>query len=189
MSNKQAVKLKKGDFISHAEDAWLVTKTDFYNPGKGSALMKVKIKNISTGKVIDYTYKSNETVDLAEVSGSYMQFLYREGGKLIFMDNESFEQFEMDPENIGNLAGYLTEGAEYYIYVYNNMAVNLNFKGNQKIAIKYTEPAVKGNTANNARKDAELETGAKILVPQFINIGDVVEVNPETEEYIGRVNS
>lgn len=189
MASKQAVKLKKGDFVLHSDDAWLVIKTDFYNPGKGSALMKVKIKNVTTGKVIDYTFKSVETVDLAEVNGSYMQYLYPQDGKLLFMENDTFEQYEMDPENIGDYVNYIKEGGEYYIYVYDNQAVNLTFKGNQKLKVAYTEPAVKGNTANNARKEAKLETGAIVLVPQFINIGEVIEVNPDEGEYIGRVNS
>lgn len=188
MASKEAVKLKKGDFVEYEGDIWAIAKTDFYNPGKGSALMKVKIRHPQSGKVIDHTYKSNEQVEMAEVSGSEMQFLYNDGTNLAFMDNQNFEQYELPVEIVAESAGYLKEGENYYVYVHNEIPLNINLGGSVSLEVTQAEEVVKGNTTGNLKKEVTLETGAKIMVPGFIKIGDVVSINPETGEYRGRVN-
>lgn len=189
MASVQAVKLKKGDFIEHNGDIWKVLRTEFYNPGKGSALMKTRIQNIASGKAVDFTFKSNESVEIMEVTGRNMQYLYNDGENLVLMDNTSFEQYELANEMVGDAANFMKEGNEYYIYLHEEKAIDINLGASITLEVVVSEEAVKGNTASgNVQKEVELETGAKIMVPAFIKKGDKVSVNPETGEYRGRVN-
>ena len=184
----EAVKLKRGDFINHQSDTWVIQKTDFYNPGKGSALMKLKIKNIASGKIIDFTYKSNESVEILDVDGSDMQLLYNDGQNLVFMDNKTFEQYELSVELVGDPAALLKDSDSYYVYTLNDVAIDMQLPGSVTLEVTRAEEVVKGNTTGDVKKEVDVETGAKIMVPAFIKTGDKVSINPETGEYRGRVN-
>lgn len=188
MATSEAVKLKKGDYIEHQNDLWKVVRTEFYNPGKGSALMKTRIQNINSGKSVDYTFKSAETVEVIEISGAMMQYLYNDGDNYYFMDNKSFEQYELPAEMLGNQAHFMKEGDEYYIYLHDSKPVDINLGASITLEVVKADDVVRGNTTGNLQKEVELETGAKVMVPSFIKKGDKVSINPETSEYRGRIN-
>lgn len=188
MASVEAVKLKKGDYILLNYNVNKVVKTEFYNPGKGSALMKLRVQDVVSGKTIDYTYKSVESVDTVDVFSSKAQYLYKDAENYFFMDNKTFDQYEMPLELLGETGNYLKEGEEYQVYLYNGRPIDLNFGGSITLKVTMTEDVVAGNTSTNITKPATVETGAVVRVPPFIRIGDMVSINPETGEYRGRVN-
>jgi elongation factor P len=188
MGTIEAGKLKKGDFINHQNDIWKVVKTEFYNPGKGSALMKCVILALSTQKQVAYTFKSAETVETVEISGANMQYLYNDGENYAFMDGNSFEQYEVPATLVGDVGLFMKEGDEYYVYLYDNKPVDINLGASVTLKVVKAEEVAKGNTVNNIQKEVELETGATMMVPAFIRVGDMISVNPQTAEYRGRVN-
>ncbi|MCA9372129.1 elongation factor P [Candidatus Woesebacteria bacterium] len=180
--------LKKGEFIRYQGDIWQVQKTEFYSPGKGSALMRTKIRNIKTGKNIDYTFKSQESVETVEVSSNEMQYLYKDNENAYFMDNQTFQQYEVPLSVIGDMVHFFKEGEVMYVYLYEEKALNIRPPSVVRLKIQETEEAVKGDTVSGARKVAVLETGAKVQVPLFVKTGDMITVNPETGEYGERAN-
>ncbi len=179
--------LKKGDFILHQGEIWQIQKAEFYSPGKGSALMKTKIKNLLSGKNIDFTYKSNEQVETVDVESIEMQYLYKDDANLYFMDERTYNQYPIPLNVIGEVANFLKEGSKVFIYLHNDQPLTIRPPMSVKLKVIETEEAVKGDTVTGAKKPAKLETGATILVPLFIKVNDVVVVNPETGEYTGRV--
>lgn len=179
--------LKKGDFISYQNEIWQVQKSEFYSPGKGSALMKTRIKNLISGKNIDYTFKSNEQVEILEVNAVEMSFLYKDQTNLYFMDERNFNQYSLPLSTVGNVGNFLKEGEKYYVYLYDEKPLNIRPPLSVKLKVVETEEAVKGDTVSGAKKPAKLETGVIVMVPLFIKTGDVISINPETGEYTGRV--
>jgi elongation factor P len=188
MTSIEAVKLKKGDYILHNDKVNKVVKTEFYNPGKGSALMKVRITDVLSGKTVDYTFKSVESVEQIEVNSRDMQYLYKDADNFNFMDNKTFEQYEMPIGLLGDAGAFLKESENYQVYIYDERPIDLAFGGSITLKVTMTEDVVAGNTSTNITKPATVETGAVVRVPPFIRIGDMVSINPETGEYRGRVN-
>lgn len=184
----QAGNLKKGEFIIYQNDIWQVQKSEFYSPGKGSALMRSKIKNVNSGKTIDYTFKSNESVETVEVNSIEMQYLYKDAENAIFMDQQTFNQYDVPLEIVGDVIDYFKEGETMYIYMHDEKALSVSPPASVQLKIVQTDDAARGDTVGNAKKEAELETGAKVMVPLFIKQGEVITVNPETGEYTGRAS-
>lgn len=180
--------IKKGEFIIYEDNFWQVQKAEFYSPGKGSALMRTKIKNSQTGKIIDVTFKSSELIEKVEVEIRELIYLYQDNEELHFMDERSFEQFTLKKEIIGKLSSFLKENSKIYGLIFNEKLLNIRPPMSVTLKVKKTEEAIKGDTVSGAKKEAILETGAKIMVPLFIKTGDLVTVDPETGEYTGKVN-
>lgn len=180
--------LKKGDFIEYQGEIYQVQKTEFYSPGKGSALMKTKIRGIVSGKGIDYTFKSNEIVETLSVNSVEMQYLYKDAESLYFMDERTCNQFALPLSSAGRLANFLKEGEKCYVYLYKDEPLALRFPLSVKLKVIETDEAVKGDTVSGATKPAIVETGAVINVPLFIKPGDVIAVNPETGNYTERIS-
>ena len=170
----QAGNLKKGEFIKYQGDIWQIQKTEFYSPGKGSALMRTKLKNVTSGKTIDFNFKSNESVETIDVSSIEMQYLYKDNENAYFMDNQTYQQYEVSRSVIGN------------VIKYGDATLNIRPPASVTLKIVQTEDAAKGDTVSGAKKEAELETGAKVMVPLFIKKGETIIVNPETGQYTGR---
>lgn len=182
----QAGNLKKGDFIRHLGDIWQVQKTEFYSPGKGAALMRTKIKNVASGKNLDFTYKSNENLENVDVSSIEMQYLYKDAESAYFMDERTYNQYAVPLAVVGDVIEFFREGEKMYIFMHEDKPLSVRPPVAVTLKIVQTEDAVKGDTVSGAKKEAELETGAKVLVPLFIKNGDLISVNPETREYTGR---
>ncbi len=183
----KAGNLKKGEFVLYQGQIWQVQKADFYSPGKGSALMKTRIKNLVTGKNIEYTYKSNEDVETLEVNSVEMQYLYKDGENLYFMDERSYNQYQVPLSVAGTIANYLKEGEKLFVFLHDEKPLTLRPPASVRLKIVETEDAVKGDTVSGAKKLAKLETGATVMVPLFVKEGETVIVNPETEQYVERV--
>lgn len=179
--------LKKGQFISYNGQIWQVQKAEFYSPGKGSALMRTGLKNMVSGKTVDYTFKSNEKIEEIEVEVIEAQYLYKDSNFLYFMNQQTFEQYQLNLNLVGSMVNYLKEGNKFYLLMYNGKPLNLRPPQSVKLKVIKAEEADKGNTVSGAKKIVKLETGVNIAVPLFIKVGETIIINPETGEYIGRV--
>jgi len=187
--NINAGNLKKGDFIRYQNEIWQVQKAEFYSPGKGSALMKTRIKNLLSIKNLDYTFKSNERVETMDVETIEMQYLYKDPHNLHFMDERTYQQFTLPLQVVGEVANFLQEGNKFYVYFHQEEPLTIKPPMSVRLKVVETEDAIKGDTVTGAKKQAKLETGVVIQVPLFVKVGDTVAVNPETGEYVERVKA
>lgn len=185
----KAGNLKKGEFIYYQGDIWQLQKADFYSPGKGSALMKAKIKNLISGKNIDYTFKANEDAETLEVETIEMQYLYKDNENLYFMNERSYNQYTLPIKIVGDAANFLKEGEKCFMHLNNDRPLNIKPPLSVKLKIIETEDAIRGDTVTGAKKPAKVETGVTVMVPLFVNRGEVIIVNPETGQYVERVKS
>lgn len=183
----EAGNLKKGQFILHNNEIWQVQKTEFYSPGKGSALMKTVIKNINTGKTLAYTFKSNEDVETVDVEAVELQYLYKDTNFLYFMNEKNFDQYQLPISSAGEIANFLKEGDKIYVLLYDNKPIGIRPPQSVRLKVIQSEEAVKGDTVSGAKKVVTVETGAKVSVPLFIKTGDLIVINPETGEYVERI--
>lgn len=154
--------------------------------GRGGAMARTKVKNLKTGAVLDITFKGSDNIDLARVDHRKVQFLYRDEDGGNFMDTSSYEQFNIPHDILGDSLDYLSEGAEVNAQFYNGACIGLDLPANLYLEVTYTEPGIKGDSVSNTLKDATLETGAKIRVPLFINIGDILKVDTRSGKYLER---
>lgn len=181
--------IKKGAVIKHNNDLYVVIDFNFVNPGKGTAFTKTKMKSISTGKNIEITYKSGESVDVVRVDHQNLQFLYKTGDMFSFMNNETYETMDVNADVVGDDAKYLKEGLEVISAIYEGNVVAIALPKKIQYTVTTAPPAVKGDTASgNVTKEIILDNGLNIQAPIFIKEGEEVVVNTETGEYGGRVN-
>jgi elongation factor P len=155
--------------------------------GRGGSIVNVRIKSVLDGKVLDKTFKGNETVDKAEVTNEAAQYLYRDGDTFYFMNPESFEQFEISADLVGDGAGYMKEGDTIQLQFFEGRAINVELPKNVPLLVTYAEDVVKGDTTSSVQKDATLETGITIKVPAFIKQGELISVDTATGAYRERV--
>jgi elongation factor P len=163
-----------------------MVEMNFRKPGKGNALYECKLKNLIRGTLTDKTYRAGQTVEAADVSEFTAQYLYKQGEGFIFMKSDDYEQYELTGEQIGDEAKFLKEGMECSLIVFNNNPIGATLPNHVVLKVEYCEPAVKGNTATGVSKQVKLETGAEILAPAFINIGEWLRVDTRTQSYIER---
>jgi len=183
----KATDIGKDIVIREKGELYLVTEFQHVNPGKGAAFTRAKMKNIRTGKSVENTYKDGDTVDIVEVDRRRMQYLYGDPTGYTFMDNNDYEQVVIPHAMLEDRAGYLKEGQEMAVVMFEGEAVTVDLP--RKITLKVTEssPAVKGDTAGgNVTKEVVLETGMKLAVPMFIKEGDLVVINTDTNAYVER---
>jgi elongation factor P len=155
--------------------------------GRGGSIVNVRIKSVLDGKVLDKTFKGNETVDSATVTNENAQYLYSDGDTFHFMNPESFEQFELPADMVGDNAGYMKEGDTVSLQFFEGRVINVELPKNVPLLVTYAEDVVKGDTTSSVQKDATLETGITIKVPAFIKQGDVISVDTATGAYRERV--
>ena len=182
----KAGNIRKNMYVLFKNDPHYVTKTEFMSPGKGSAVMRVKMRNVKTGFSQEYTYKSTENVEEVEVNSRELQFLYADGSEVVFMDNRSYEQVSVKRELVAEQVDLLTSDAMVYVVFYQDEAIGVRLPPKVTLKITYSEEATAGNTVGQARKNAELETGLKVLVPLFVKTGDSIIVDTVTKEYVSR---
>jgi elongation factor P len=181
--------IKKGAVIRHQNDLYVITSFQFVNPGKGSAFTKTKMKGINSGKTIEITYKSGETVDTVEVHRQTMQYLYKSGEMYSFMNKETYETLDVAADIIGDDAQYLKEGLDVIAALHEGVVVAIELPKKIQYTVVESPPAVKGDTASgNVTKEITLDNGLKIQAPIFIKENEEVLVNTETGDYAGRVN-
>ena len=157
-----------------------------YKPGRGYAIVRTKLRNILNGRVIDKNFRSGDKVDTPNVESRDMQFLYRDGEDLVFMDMVSYEQTQLSEEVTAGKSDFLKDGQECRVLLYNGRPLDIEIPPSLVLEVTETEPGVKGDTVSNVTKAATLETGVVIQVPLFINQGDRIKVDTRTKAYIGR---
>ncbi len=179
--------IRKGAVIQHQNDLYVVTDFQFVNPGKGSAFTKTKMKSITTGKGVEITYKSGESVEIVQVTRQNMQYLYKSGQFYSFMVQTTYETAELSADVLGDDIKYLKEGLDVIGLFHEGSCVAVELPKKVQYLVKIAPPAVKGDSASgNVTKEAEMENGLKVQVPIFIKEGENILVNTETGEYGGR---
>ena len=189
MSSYNTSEFKKGLKVQIDGDPYLMIECNFVKPGKGQALYKCKLRNLLRNTVLDRTYKSGDSLEAADITTIDAQFLYRQADQFVFMDNDSYEQYELTLEQVDDAWKWIKEGTICSMLLYNGNPISMEPPPHMALLVEYAEPAVRGNTATNLTKPVKLETGAEILVPAFIEQGEIVKVDTRTGEYLERVKA
>ncbi len=179
--------LKKGVLFQWEGTPYRVVEYNQKVMGRGGSIVNVRIKSLLDGKVLDKTFKGNEQLDSADVSSQTVQYLYNDGSIYYFMNGDSFEQFEVSADLVGDSSGYMKEGDTVSLQFFDGRAINVELPKNVPLKVTYTEDAVKGDTSSSITKEATLETGINIRVPAFIKQGDLISVDTATGAYRERV--
>ena len=179
--------LRPGDSVLMDGSPFAVVDYEHQKMGRGSATIRIKFKNLKTGALVERTFKGKELLEDAEVAYEKGQYLYREGGKFVFMNSTTFDQVEIQEDQIGKAASFLKEGETYELMMINGEAFGVKLPPKVVLKVTEAEPGVRGDTAQSPSKKATLETGAVVQVPLFVKAGDVIRVNTETGEYVERV--
>ena len=177
---------KKGITVEWDGGVWTIVDFQHVKPGKGAAFVRTKIKNVETGAVVERTFNPNEKMPQARLDTARMAFLYETDGMYTFMDNETYEQTELNKEQLGDALNYLQENMEVAIQSYKGRVIGVTLPNSVELKVTECEPSVKGNTATGATKMATLETGYTVRVPLFIEEGDVLRIDTRTGAYIER---
>ncbi|MDH5547232.1 MAG: elongation factor P [Gammaproteobacteria bacterium] len=167
-------------------DPCVIVENEFVKPGKGQAFSRVRIRNLKTGRVVDKTYKSGESVEAADVMDTDMQYLYNDGEFWHFMHKETFEQVAADANSVGDAAKWLKEQDTCVVTLWNGTPIVVTPPNFVTLQITETDPGVRGDTASGGGKPATLETGAVVRVPLFIETGEIIKVDTRSGEYQGR---
>ncbi len=167
-------------------DPYTIVENEMVKPGKGQAFNRVRVRNLKTGRVIERTFKSGESVEGADVVEMDMQYLYQDGDFWHFMVPDSFEQYTAGKAAVGDGAIWLKDGTVVIVTLFNNVPLVVTPPPHIELKVVETDPGVRGDTATGGQKPAKLETGAVVRVPLFINEGEVVRVDTRTGEYISR---
>ena len=186
MATITTAQFRKNNFIEFRDAPHQIMDFQFVNPGKGSAFVRAKLKSLKTGKIIEFTYKSGESVEELPINTREMQYLYKEGDSYVFMDNFSYEQYYIAGSLLEGFIKYLKPNDTYQVLVYTYEAVGIRFPKKVWLKVTEAEAGAKGNTATGATKTVVVETGAVITVPLFIKEGDTIGIDPETGEYLER---
>lgn len=181
--------VKKGQFVLHNGAPHAVLKADFVSPGKGSAFTRSKLRNLQTGNVLDFTFKTTEKVELADVESVEMQYLYSTGDEFVFMNPRSFEQTEIPADIIGDDSKFLKEETNVYVQLYNGNAIGIFMPQKIVLEVIEAEDAVAGDRANAPKKPVIVETGAEVMAPLFVKKGDKLLIDTATGEYVSRANT
>ncbi len=168
-------------------DPCVIVENEFVKPGKGQAFSRVRIRNLKTGKTIDKTFKSGDSVEAADVMETDMQFLYSDGEFWHFMVADTFEQYAADKTAIGNASDWISDGDVCQITLWNNSPLVVDAPNFVELEITETDPGVKGDTASGGVKPAKLSTGTVVRVPRFVDQGEVIKVDTRSREYVSRV--
>lgn len=182
--------IRKGSVLKFRDDLYVVTQSAHITPGKGTPFTRSRMKSLTSGKVLEETFKDNEVVDIVQVTYVNMQYLFGDANFFTFMDNENYEQYQLDADIVGDDAQYLKDGLEVVMAMFEERPVAMTLP--RKITYLVTEapPAVKGDTAGgNVTKEVVCENGLKVQAPIFVKPGDRIIVNTDTGLYVERDNS
>ncbi|MDX1511086.1 MAG: elongation factor P [Nitriliruptorales bacterium] len=178
--------LKNGMTLNLEGVLWQVVSNEHHKPGKGQAVVRTRLKQVESGKVVERTFRAGEDVEQAIVQKKTLQFLYRDGDDFVVMDAESYEQTHLSPEVIGEGAQWILEGDEIAVQEYEGRIVGIDLPAAVTLEVTHTEPGLAGDTATTTFKPATLETGVEVQVPLFVNIGDRIKVDTRSGEYLSR---
>jgi len=182
------IDLRKGMVIKVDGDLYTVTFSQFVNPGKGSAFVRAKLKNIKKGNVIERTFKSSEKIEDVELDKRSMSYLYREGDHLVMMDKNDYEQFNIPVALLEDILDFIKEEMVFDVFFYENQPVSVSPPTFVELQVTYAEEGVKGDTVGTAWKKVQVETGGEILVPIHIRQGDIIKIDLRDLSFVERVN-
>lgn len=163
-----------------------IVEFQHFKPGKGGAMVRTKLRNILNGRTNDNTFRAGEKVGRPDLEQRDMQFLYREGEDLVFMDMVTYEQLHLAASFTGGKSEFLKDAQECRVLLYNGEAIDIEIPLSLALSVTSTEPGAKGDTVSNVTKAATLETGVVVQVPLFVNEGDRIKIDTRTREYLGR---
>jgi len=179
---------RTGTTIELDGQVWRVVEFLHVKPGKGSAFVRTKLKSVQNGNVIEKTFRAGESVQQAILEKSNLQHTYVESGDYVFMNMTSFEETRLTSDQIGQSSKYLKEGMEVNVVSWNDKILEVELPISVSLKVTETDPGVKGDTASGGTKPAILETGAQVMVPLFISVGETIRVDTRNDSYLGREN-
>jgi elongation factor P len=165
---------------------WRVQEFLHVKPGKGSAFVRTKLKNVQTGSVVERTFRAGETVPQATLEKRSMQHTYKDGDQFVFMDMETYEESRLNSDQIGDRVKYLQEGMEVNVITWDGQVLEVELPNFVVLEVTETDPGVKGDTATGGTKPAIVSTGAQVMVPLFISIGERIKIDTRNDSYLGR---
>ncbi len=189
MATYKTSDFRKGLKVTINNEPWLIVEMNFRKPGKGNALYECRLKNLIRGTTLDRVYKGGDTLEAADVEEVEVQYLYKQQDTFFFMDNQNFEQYEIAADKVEDAWKFLKEGTACTMMLFNAIPISITPPPHVSLKVEYCEPGARGDTATNVTKPVKLETGAEILAPLFINIGNVLKIDTRTGEYIERVST
>ena len=179
--------LRKGSKMVLDGDPWVIVEYQFVKPGKGQGLYKCKMRNMISGALVDRTYRSGEKFEKADLEEHKMQYLYTDGEEYHFMNSQTYEQYALNAEQVGDLSNYLYENLDVDMLFFNEQPIGLTLPNFVVLEIVKSDPGVKGDTASNTTKPAEVSTGYTVQVPLFVNEGEWIKIDTRTGDYVERV--
>jgi len=189
MASNTLTDVKVGKIVKVGSDPYLVVSAQFLRKQQRKPVMKTKLKNIITGNALDKTFLAGESFEFADVENRKAQYLYKDSDFGYFMEEDTFEQFQIPFDALEDMLKYVLEGQTVYVVFYEGKPVGVQLPAKVELKVIETPPGVKGDTASGGSKPAILETDIVVQVPFFINAGDKIRVNTESEEYCERVSS
>jgi len=180
--------LRKGVTFEYDGNLFKVVEYSHNKPGRGSATIRVKAKNLLTGSNVEKTFNSGERIQDVRLDFHNAQYLYSDGDFYYFMDNENFEQYPLKSDTLGDSINYLKENMEVKITFYNSQAIDIELPTSVELEVTWAEQAIRGDTASAQTKKVKVETGAEVNTPYFIETGDFIRVDTRTGDYITRVS-
>jgi len=189
MATYSTNEFKSGLKIMLGNDPHTIVENEFVKPGKGQAFSRVKVRNLKTGRVVDKTFKSGESVEAADVMDVDLQYLYSDGEFWHFMNETTFEQIGADSVAVGETSKWLKEQEVCCVTLWNGAPLSVAVPNFVELKVTQTDPGLKGDTAQGGTKPATLETGATVRVPLFIEEGEMLKIDTRTGEYVSRVKS
>jgi elongation factor P len=180
--------LKNGMVLNLDGQLWTVQWFQHHKPGKGGAVVRTKLKNVTSGKIVDKTFNADVKVDTANVDKRAMTYLYDDGDAYIFMDSTTFDQIPVQPGTVGEAKNFLLENQEVTVAMHDGNPLYLEMPASVELVVEYTEPGLQGDRSTGGTKPAQLETGYQISVPLFITTGEKIRVDTRDGSYLGRVS-
>lgn len=180
--------IRPGNVIEHNGGLWAAVKTNAVKPGKGGAFNQVELKNLIDGTKLNERFRASETVERVRLEQKEYQYLYEQGDMLVFMDNESYEQLELQQEFVGDRAKFLQDGMMVQVELYEEKPIGISLPDQVALEITEADPVVKGQTAASSYKPAVMENGVRVMVPPFIEAGERILVDTNDITYIRRAD-
>lgn len=182
--------LRRGMIVDLPEGLFQVIEFQHHKPGKGQAVVRTKVRNVRSGAVLDRTFNSDTKVNIARLDRREMQYLYREGDRYVFMDNETYDQTGLDSRHLGaDVERFLVEGLTVNVAFHGGAPISIELPTTVDVRVTKTDPGLRGDRQSAGTKPATVETGASVQVPLFVGEGDVVRIDTRTGEYVTRVQS
>jgi len=180
---------RPGLVIKYNNELWTVVEFQHVNPGNWRAFVRTKLKNLKSGKVLENRFRAGEAIEIVRIERKEFQFLYRDGSGYVFMDKDNYEQLTVQQEQVGGGAAFLKDGESVDILFNGTDITGIELPITVELKVVETVPGVRGDSANAGTKPAQVETGASVNVPLFINEGDVIKIDTRTGGYIERVKN